>query len=414
MQRSETRRSALKSVESTKALAKRNGWHQVFDDRKRRVRGLWRRNGVFYAQLSVGRKPTRFKLDSATTVPEAVSAQHALKAKQRAGTLKRASDEVTNIAEPGAHTIRQMIEAYQEERDTLDAKDPKTIERENSSLKKWIKFAGKLTLEAINNKLRKDFAKWRKKQKNKKGKKILGRTIDIDIMTFGQAIKFAIDNGWLRTIPVGKWKNLGKKPKKQRLIETSELAEVRKTSVDECPLRGQLFADYLGLLAYTGGREKETLPLEWDKHVHWDRRQFEFPGGKRGGGSQQAGEPRFIDFFPKLEAHLHEMYKRRDKSSPYLFPSHDFPADQPTITFKQIWKKVRKAAKIFGTEKDIKFHLFRHYFISHCVMAGIDFMTIAVWVGHRDGGILIGKVYGHLRPGHSANEAKKLGPKAWD
>ena len=37
-----------------------------------------------------------------------------------------------------------------------------------------------------------------------------------------------------------------------------------------------------------------------------------------------------------------------------------------------------------------------------CVMSGIDFMTIARWVGHQDGGVLIGKVYGHL-----ANEHRK-------
>ena len=30
-------------------------------------------------------------------------------------------------------------------------------------------------------------------------------------------------------------------------------------------------------------------------------------------------------------------------------------------------------------------------------------LTIAAWVGHRDGGVLIGKVYGHL-----ANEHRKL------
>jgi hypothetical protein len=29
-------------------------------------------------------------------------------------------------------------------------------------------------------------------------------------------------------------------------------------------------------------------------------------------------------------------------------------------------------------------------------MAGIDFMTIADWLSHKNGGILIGKVYGHL------------------
>jgi site-specific recombinase XerD len=42
------------------------------------------------------------------------------------------------------------------------------------------------------------------------------------------------------------------------------------------------------------------------------------------------------------------------------------------------------------------FHDLRHYFCSMCVMAGIDFMTIASWLGHKDGGILVAKVYGHL------------------
>jgi hypothetical protein len=57
----------------------------------------------------------------------------------------------------------------------------------------------------------------------------------------------------------------------------------------------------------------------------------------------------------------------------------------------------------------------RHYFISHCVMAGIDYMTIAIWVGHRDGGAMIGRIYGHLKPGHSASQAAKLGSaKAWN
>jgi hypothetical protein len=47
-------------------------------------------------------------------------------------------------------------------------------------------------------------------------------------------------------------------------------------------------------------------------------------------------------------------------------------------------------------------------------MAGIDFITIAIWAAHIDGGILIGKVYGHLRPGHSANEGTKLNNAAWN
>ena len=41
-------------------------------------------------------------------------------------------------------------------------------------------------------------------------------------------------------------------------------------------------------------------------------------------------------------------------------------------------------------------------------MSGIDFMTIAKWVGHQDGGILIGKVYGHLSNEHAQIQAQRL------
>jgi hypothetical protein len=43
-----------------------------------------------------------------------------------------------------------------------------------------------------------------------------------------------------------------------------------------------------------------------------------------------------------------------------------------------------------------------------CVMSGIDYMTIARWVGHLDGGVLIGKVYGHLSNERAQAQAARL------
>ena len=73
-------------------------------------------------------------------------------------------------------------------------------------------------------------------------------------------------------------------------------------------------------------------------------------------------------------------------------------------TFRESLSLARKAAGLanFG------FHDCRHFFISMCVMSGIDFMTIARWVGHQDGGILIGKVYGHLSNEHAKRQAQKV------
>ncbi len=42
------------------------------------------------------------------------------------------------------------------------------------------------------------------------------------------------------------------------------------------------------------------------------------------------------------------------------------------------------------------------------VLSGVDFMTIAAWVGHKDGGVLIGKVYGHLANEHRKAMAKRV------
>lgn len=99
------------------------------------------------------------------------------------------------------------------------------------------------------------------------------------------------------------------------------------------------------------------------------------------------------------------MAKRRASDSQWLFPSPQRgERDIHVPTFREsLGMAIDKA----GLPR-IGFHDLRHYFTSYCVMSGIDYMTIAKWVGHRDGGILIGKVYGHLADGHAKAKAQAL------
>ena len=56
-------------------------------------------------------------------------------------------------------------------------------------------------------------------------------------------------------------------------------------------------------------------------------------------------------------------------------------------------------------------HDLRHLFITRCIESGVDIPTIARWVEHRDGGVLIMKTYSHLLKEHSqamAGEAELL------
>ena len=114
-------------------------------------------------------------------------------------------------------------------------------------------------------------------------------------------------------------------------------------------------------------------------------------------------ESRTVEFNPKLDALLRDLHTRRAPDCSWLFPSPQRgPRDERARSFRESLKIARRAA---GLEL-VAFHDLRHYFCSVCVMAGIDFMTIAAWLGHKDGGILVGKVYGHLLDEHRSKAAK--------
>src|SRR5204862_3252484 len=53
-------------------------------------------------------------------------------------------------------------------------------------------------------------------------------------------------------------------------------------------------------------------------------------------------------------------------------------------------------------------HALRHFFCSNAIEAGVDFKAIAGWLGHKDGGVLAAKTYGHLRNEHSAAMALRM------
>ena len=56
----------------------------------------------------------------------------------------------------------------------------------------------------------------------------------------------------------------------------------------------------------------------------------------------------------------------------------------------------------------ITHHDLRHLFATRCIESGVDVPTVSRWLGHKDGGALAMKVYGHLRDQHSVAMAQKV------
>jgi integrase len=68
---------------------------------------------------------------------------------------------------------------------------------------------------------------------------------------------------------------------------------------------------------------------------------------------------------------------------------------------------LEKACERAGLPK-MSYHCFRHLFATRCIEAGVDLPTVARWMGHKDGGALLAKMYFHLLDEHSRSMAAKV------
>jgi integrase len=50
----------------------------------------------------------------------------------------------------------------------------------------------------------------------------------------------------------------------------------------------------------------------------------------------------------------------------------------------------------------------RNLFATRCIESGVDIPTVSRWLGHKDGGALAMKTYGHLRREHSIAQAQRV------
>ncbi len=78
---------------------------------------------------------------------------------------------------------------------------------------------------------------------------------------------------------------------------------------------GREFADFIMLMAYSGGRWGETLRLRW-QDVDFKRGQPHFDAD----GLAKNHEARAVDFTARLRAQLETMRSRCAPDSQFLFP----------------------------------------------------------------------------------------------
>ena len=152
-------------------------------------------------------------------------------------------------------------------------------------------------------------------------------------------------------------------------------------------------ADFIEFLAYSGTRQAEAAAVRW-RDVDFDLGNLTITGGDRGTKNHQH---RVIPLFPPLRRLLNDI---RNRKKP--------PAEEDQIfAIGDALLQLQRACKRLGLPR-YGHHSMRHFFCSNCIEAGVDFLTLSRWLGHSDGGVLVGKTYGHLRQEHSTAMAKRI------
>ncbi|HEY1801917.1 MAG TPA: site-specific integrase [Terriglobales bacterium] len=370
-----------------------SGFTKAKDSRGRQIEGLWQRNGRFYCQLSVpGKGCRRLPLrdennQPIATVTVAIEAMHELRRKKR-------QSELPNCGR--APQFPDYVKHYLSFIEKTNKKKLKTIVLERCVLKAWTKFLGNIRLSQITRNHLNLYVAQRKQSG------VCNRTANYDVIALSNCLKFAKEEGWLNgKLPTEGYKRLKYVAPKRPLFTKEQFEKVcqvaTKKNADGTPKyrSGELLADLIRFMRTTGARVTSALSTRWSD-VDWVRRQVHLRNTK------YDKQNIVVDFNDELEAVLKEMHTRRLPDSDCLFPGTRTAGNVGSL--RGTFETVREEAGL----PNLHFHDARHHFISECVMCGVDFMTIAKWCGHSDGGMLIGKVYGHLSNEHAQWAASKV------
>jgi integrase len=138
----------------------------------------------------------------------------------------------------------------------------------------------------------------------------------------------------------------------------------------------------------------EANALEW--------REVDFDAGEivvRGDANTRTknGELRRVPLIPDARLLFERMRKERAIE----------PLDAKLFRVRECQKSLDRACGNVGADR-ITHHDLLHLFATRCIESGMNIPTVARWPGHKDGGRLAMKTYGHLRRKHSLTQAQRV------
>jgi len=109
------------------------------------------------------------------------------------------------------------------------------------------------------------------------------------------------------------------------------------------------------------------------------------------------GESRHVPMTDEMRQLLERMKAERPEAH----------ATDRALLVKEAQGFITSACKKLGIAR-FTTHALRHLFGTACLEAGVDVRTVAGWLGHKDNGSLLLKVYSHVRQQHESEMIRKV------
>ena len=215
--------------------------------------------------------------------------------------------------------------------------------------------------------------------------------------TLREIIAIGIELGARFDNPATFVERLPEKPKSLKLPEPQQFLrfiEAIKTSGSGW---SKPCADMVRFLAYGGFRLTEANNVTWGD-VDLAKGEIIVRGDlKTGLKGRVVGETRRVPII----AEMRQLLERLQAANPVTVDA------TRVLCVRECQKAMNRAATEIGMAR-ITHHDLRHLFATRCIESGVDIPTVARWLGHKDGGALAMRVYGHLRDAHSQVMASKV------
>jgi integrase len=337
-------------------------------------------SGAIFARLKISGKQVRRSLK--TTDPEL--------AKRKLVELERHERAVAQDRRRGKMLFGEALEEWLKSRRCDPSLAPSTKDYDDQRAKALLQsWPGLETLD-IRRIKKEDCEQWAAGFAEQYGATTYNHTISI----VKHALERAVERGVIHHNPSRSLKRQAERSKKLTLPTQEQFDAFVKEIESGGSGKSKPCADLVRFLGFGGFRKMEATYVTL-ADLDFDSGTIRVYGHPQHGTKND--EFRSVPMVPEMRELLLRLQSERPDARP----------EDTVMTVRECQKAMNRAAALVGMKR-ITHHDLRHFFATRCIESGVDIPTVSRWLGHKDGGALAMKTYGHLRDEHSLAMAQKV------